>query len=292
MRIPKKEFIGIFALLLSAFFFYISMAAISVAKTEVQLAPSFFLFARCLLGIVTVVPFIVAKRISLTPKENKFLFLRVVANFIAVYTGYKCVSLVSASVGNILNMTYPIFVVILTAIFFKEQRDRFQYALCFLAFVGIYLIINPDFSTLNQHAFWGVISGAAGGVSVISLNITRQKNSVELVVFYVFLFGSIFSLVLFPEEIFAPSYIEFYHLFYSASAAVLGNALLTFGFRYVSAVEGSIISSTRILLAALLGPFFAAEPSLGLVGWVGAVIIFTTNALLAYSKKTKKYLVA
>ncbi len=37
----------------------------------------------------------------------------------------------------------------------------------------------------------------------------------------------------------------------------------------------------RILLAALLGPLVAAEPSLATAGWVGALLLFGANAMLA-----------
>jgi hypothetical protein len=49
----------------------------------------------------------------------------------------------------------------------------------------------------------------------------------------------------------------------------------------VTAVNGSIISSSRILLAALLGPLLVADPHLTLVGWLGALLIFAANAALA-----------
>jgi hypothetical protein len=49
-------------------------------------------------------------------------------------------------------------------------------------------------------------------------------------------------------------------------------------------VEGGIIASSRILLAAILGPFIAADPALLLKGWFGAAIILGVNILLAVRK--------
>jgi hypothetical protein len=49
-------------------------------------------------------------------------------------------------------------------------------------------------------------------------------------------------------------------------------------------VEGGIISSSRILLAAILGPFIAADPALLLKGWFGAAVIMGVNILLAVRK--------
>jgi len=65
----------------------------------------------------------------------------------------------------------------------------------------------------------------------------------------------------------------------------MGQIFITFGFRFVTAVEGSIISSSRILLAALLGPVIAAEPALTLIGWLGAFLIFIGNVYLALAPK-------
>jgi hypothetical protein len=45
-----------------------------------------------------------------------------------------------------------------------------------------------------------------------------------------------------------------------------------------------VISSSRILLAALLGPWLAAEPALGPAGWIGALLIFMANVVLAVRK--------
>ncbi len=60
--------------------------------------------------------------------------------------------------------------------------------------------------------------------------------------------------------------------------------LLTLGFRYVTAVEGSIISSSRILMAAILGPWIAQDPPLVVSGWIGALLIFLANVTLAVRK--------
>ena len=49
----------------------------------------------------------------------------------------------------------------------------------------------------------------------------------------------------------------------------------------MTAVEGAVISSSRILLAALLGPLLVADPPLSLAGWAGAPIIFAANVALA-----------
>jgi drug/metabolite transporter (DMT)-like permease len=75
-----------------------------------------------------------------------------------------------------------------------------------------------------------------------------------------------------------------YYLALSSGFAIMGQYCITFGYRYVTAVEGGIISSSRILLAATLGPFIASDPFLDAWGWLGAALIFLVNAALAWRK--------
>lgn len=96
--------------------------------------------------------------------------------------------------------------------------------------------------------------------------------------------GSILILIFFHDAIFIPNAKELFFLLSCSVAGVLGQYLITFGFLYVTAVEGSIISSSRILLAALLGPLLVADPPLTVAGWCGALLIFSANAVLALRK--------
>ena len=93
--------------------------------------------------------------------------------------------------------------------------------------------------------------------------------------------GALLMFIGFHREFFWPDARHLYYLIPCAAAGVAGQFLLTIGFRYVTAVEGSIISSMRILLAALLGPLLAGEPALAAAGWVGAMLLFGANAMLA-----------
>ena len=86
---------------------------------------------------------------------------------------------------------------------------------------------------------------------------------------------------IFSGDFFWPDPLEFYYLGLCAATGVAGQFLLTIGFRYVTVVDGSIISSMRILLAALLGPFVVGELPLDAAGWTGALLLFGANALLA-----------
>ncbi len=119
---------------------------------------------------------------------------------------------------------------------------------------------------------------------MIYLNLARLYHDSETTLFYMFGLGTVLIYALFFKEIFLPDALGLYYLVLSAALSVCGQYLMTLGFRYVTAVEGGIISSTRILLAALLGPLVVAEPSLSAAGLFGALLLFTANVILIIRK--------
>ena len=93
--------------------------------------------------------------------------------------------------------------------------------------------------------------------------------------------GTIVMYAVFHDYIFWPNAEELYYLMMCGLYGIIGQYLMTIGFLYVTAVEGGIISSTRILLAAMLGPYVAGDPPLTAAGWTGALLIFIANVTLA-----------
>ena len=215
------------------------------------------------------------------PRNYHQLIGRTVANCVAVYCFYKAVKYTSVAEANILNMTYPVFVALLSWIFLRRQRDPIALAMVAVAFTGIWLILAPGKIDIKPANLWGLASGMSASCSIIYLNISRQNHDTNTVLFFMFGLGALLMFIGFQHEFFWPDARHLYYLIPCAAAGVAGQFLLTIGFRYVTAVEGSIISSMRILLAALLGPLLAGEPALAAAGWVGAMLLFGANAMLA-----------
>ncbi|PID42672.1 MAG: EamA family transporter, partial [Proteobacteria bacterium] len=153
-----------------------------------------------------------------------------------------------------------------------------------LACCGIWLLLSPgEFSSGWQNG-WALASAVMAAIAMIYLNISRRYHDSQTILFFMFGLGSLAMLLLCNDSIFLPDKTAFFFLFSCSAAGVLGQYLLTYGFLYVTAVEGSVISSTRILLAALLGPFLVGDPFLTLTGWCGAFLIFTADTILAFRK--------
>jgi len=276
---------GCLAVLLSAICFYLSTATIRWAQLRgIHPDPSFYVLTRLLLGFVIVTSLLILQKRSPRPHNYGLLVGRAVANSVAVYCFYQAVQTTTVSHANILNMTYPIFVALIAWGFLPEQRDGHMLLALAAAFAGIVLILYPAEMTFNPNYLWGLGSGISAALAIVCLNLSRQVHDSETVLFYMFGIGSLIIYAGFHQRMVIQHGGDLVSLLTCAAFGIAGQYLITLGFRYISAVEGSIISSIRILIAAFVGPLLALDPALTMRGWLGALLIFIANVYLALRK--------
>lgn len=280
-----KVLLGCLCIFGSAFFFYLSTVIIKWSLIKgLQIDTASFVFARFLLGFITVSILMVIKKKKISVKKKRYLIGRTIANCVAVYCFFKGVEVTSVSQANILNMTYPLFVAIFSWIFLKEQRDLIAILVAVFAFAGIWLILSPGKMSFQVNSLWGLASGISAAIAIMYLNLSRQVHDTDTILFFLFGLGSVIIFIFFFNKMHLPQSSELNYLFSCSLSAIMGQYLITLGFKYVTAIEGGIISSTRILLAALLGPVIAMDPALSVSGWTGAFLIFTGNVYLTLRK--------
>ena len=144
--------LGGFAVFASAFCFYFSTVVIRWSQAEVAIEPSYFVFARFLLGFVVVCAIMAYRRQPPRPRSYHLLLGRTLFNCVAVYCFYMAVKFTSVAEANILNMTYPVFVALISWALLRQQRDPIALAMVAVAFAGIWLILSPakiDFKPAN-----------------------------------------------------------------------------------------------------------------------------------------------
>ena len=280
----RRQLWGCLAIFGSAFCFYLATTTIRWSQAYAAIDPAFFVLMRFVLGFVVVGTSLLLHGHPVWPRKLRFLLGRAVSNCFAVYCFFKAVALTSAAEANILNMTYPVFIAVFTWLFLRSQRDGVILALVVVAMVGIWLLLKPGEIGWKPDLIWGLASGISAAFSLVFLNLARQQDASETILLVMFGLGALIMLALFSDRLFMPDRTAFFFLMVCSLFGVGGQYLLTYGFRYVTALEGGIISSTRILLAALLGPWLVAEPMLSVAGWSGALLIFSANVLLAMRK--------
>jgi drug/metabolite transporter (DMT)-like permease len=276
-----QSFGGGLAVFASAFCFYFSTVVIRWSQAEVSIDPSYFVFVRFLLGFVVVCALMGARRQLPKPRRYHLLLGRTIGNCVAVFCFYNAVKYTTVAEANILNMTYPVFVAVISWVMLRQQRDPVAMAMVVVAFAGIWLILAPEEVAFKTANLWGLASGISASAAIVYLNISRRYHDTNTVLFFMFGIGAAIMLVAFHDRFFWPEGPALRYLLLCSVTGIAGQFLLTLGFRYVTAVEGSVISSMRILLAGVLGPFVAGEDALGVAGWVGGLILFGANTVLS-----------
>ncbi|WP_413909664.1 DMT family transporter [Desulfobacula sp.] len=280
-----KVLLGCICIFGSAFFFYLATIIIKWAKIKgLHIDPALFVFARFLLGFISVLILMALKKKKIKAEKKGYLIGRTIANCVAVYCFFKGVDLTSVVQANILNMTYPLFIAIFSWMFLKEQRDAIAIIVVIIAFAGVWLILAPGKMNFHLNSLWALASGISAAISMMYLNLSRRVNDTETTLFFLFGLGSALIYIAFFDKINMPQLLDLKYLFLCSISGIVGQYLITIGFKYVTAIEGGIISSTRILLAAVLGPFIAMDPALSVFGWVGAFLIFSGNIFLTLRK--------
>ncbi|MBT6338605.1 MAG: DMT family transporter [Desulfobacula sp.] len=283
-----KVLLGCLCIFGSAFFFYLATVIIKWAKIKgLNIDPALFVFARFLLGFITVLILMALKKKKIKVKKKRYLIGRTMANCVAVYCFFKGVDLTSVGQANILNMTYPLFIAIFSWMFLKEQRDAIAIVVVVIAFAGVWMILTPGKMNFNMNSLWALASGISAAIAMMYLNLSRQVHDTETTLFFLFGLGSLLIYAVFFNHIHMPGFLDLKYLFFCSASAIVGQFLITIGFKYVTAIEGGIISSTRILLAAVLGPVIAMDPVLSTSGWAGAFLIFSGNIFLTLRKAKK-----
>lgn len=281
MKPSLATLLGKLAVFASAFCFYLGTVAIRWSRAEVIIDPGYFAFTRFLLGFVIVCAVMAITRQPLRPRNYHLLVGRTVFNCIAVLCFFTAVTRTSVAEANILNMTYQVFVAVLSWILLRSQRDRLATAMVPVAFAGIWLILAPGHMQVNSGNLWALASGISASGAILYLNVSRQYHDVNTILFFMFGLGALITLAAFYDRIYWPDARTLYYLLLCSGFTIAGQFLITVGFRYVTAVEGGIISSMRIFLAALLGPIMVGEAWLTGAGWLGALLLFAANAVLA-----------
>jgi drug/metabolite transporter (DMT)-like permease len=189
-----------------------------------------------------------------------------------------------------LNMTYPVFIFLVAPLFKLEKLHKISLLFLAMAMTGIYFVIFPDFSHINKGDVIGLLSGIFAAFSIITLSIAREHDSTVLIVFYLMAIGTVCNAFMMAPVFVMPHVKDLPFLIASGMAGVLGQVLLTMGYKNVSAKAGSMVSSSRIIFAATMGFFFFSEAISIRILAGGFLIIASIIGISALRNKTMETL--
>lgn len=211
---------------------------------------------------------------------------------------YSCMIETSAAVAVILLYTAPVFVMVMSLIFFKERLTAKKIIAFFLAIAGCVLVSGVVSG--SKMSAWGIAAGILSGFTYSLYGILASafmKRNDEPLTFSAlsFLFAAIVAIPLAsPFDIvsktaengnFALSILFF--VFFAFCTAVAPYALYTWGLSGVKPVTASILAFSEPLTGCIFG-VFALDQDLDAFGIIGIVLVCVAILVLNVNFKYKK----
>lgn len=250
---------GIILLLLAEFFFSSSTVFAKLANNLMTINPQLFVFLRFALGLLLMTVYLGVRRESFLPERWSLVIARGVFNTISVSLFFLAIANTSVTNANMLNMTYPAFIFLLAPLVIKEKSHSQGWFYLLLTMLGALLVIRPDFQAINMGDVYGLLSGLISAVAIISLRLARKTESTTTILFYLMLIGTVLTAGFVFPHLIIPTGIAGWYLWGAVFCGLAGQALITVGYRYISATSGSLVSASRIIFATVLGVSFCGD---------------------------------
>ncbi len=278
---------GIIFLMLSELCFTISTIFSKLLTNASDVSAMEVTFSRFFLGLVVVSGIVYKNSISLIPNRLSLLVWRGVLNTVAVILFFLASQYTTITNTHMLNMTYPFFIFLFAPLFFRQEKiSPFLYLILIAALAGIWLVINPNLNSINKGDIFGLLSGIISAFAIITLNMARKNDSTMVILFYLMSIGTVLNgLVMLPVFVW-PQGGQWLLLFASATIGVVGQICITYGYKYITARAGSLISSSRILYAVVLGMLVFSE-DLTLRIAAGGLMILLSIVAVTWLQKTE-----
>lgn len=251
---------GIVYVLLSALFFALGSIFGKVVTNNSDLSGAINSFSRFFLGAILMLIYILYTKRSLKVNKMKYIANRSIFNGISILLFSFGVQYTTVTNANMLQMTYPVFVLILAPLLFKEKIKKSSYLYLIIILIGCYLVAFPSFDSLNMGDFLSMVSAIAAALSILSLTEARKYDEGYTIVFYVMLLGTFINLPFFIKDFIMPDLDILFYVILSGLSGFLGQIFITMGFKYVDNATGSLVSTSRILIGAILGIIFFDDP--------------------------------
>ena len=201
---------------------------------------------------------------------------------------FTAITIMPLSTAAILLYTSPIWIMLMSMLFFREKLNRIKLIALALAFAGCVLVsgISGEGITLIGLLI-GLGSGIGYGLYSILGTIALRRYSPYTVTTYTFLFAAAGSwLVCGPADMISKftaaadlPFLLFFCCLTALVTAVIPFLSYTLGLRTVEASRAGILATIEPMVATLIGILVFAEP-LTLLSGLGILLILTAVVLL------------
>ncbi len=205
---------------------------------------------------------------------------------------FTAITMMSLSTAAILLYTSPIWIMLMSVLFFREKLNRRKILALALAFAGCVLVSGVSGNGVSLIGLLvGLGSGIGYGLYSILGTVALRRYSPYTVTTYTFLFAAAGSWVICnPGDMISkfsaapdPGFLLFFCCLTALVTAVIPFLAYTLGLQTVEASMAGIIATIEPMVATLIGIVFFSEPltvlsGLGILLILGAIILLNRKS--------------
>ena len=283
----KKQYKGIFYIILSAFCFSLMDMFVRMSGDLPSIQKSFF---RNIVAAVFGCILVLKEKDSFQWKKGsgKYLILRSLFGTLGILCNFYAIDHLALADASMLNKMSPFFVVIFSFLFLKEKVTAAQILLVMGALGGSLFVVKPTVSNLDLiPSLIGLLGGLGAGAAY---TMVRKLGTVGIKgPFIVFFFSTFSCVITLPWLIFdyhAMTLWQVLVLLLAGLCAAGGQFAITAAYCYAPASEISIYDYTKVIFSMVLG-FVMFQQIPDFYSWVGYVIICLMAVLMFFYNKKR-----
>ena len=236
-------------------------------------------FYRSLIGTIVLYCLFIFYKKKLTIIDNKNIKFHILRSFfgvLAMYFGYKALTLIPLSLASTIGFTKVFFASLMSWLILKEKPKFKNFSLVLLGFLGVFLITLPSTVSEIDGVILSLVSSifVSGGIIVVSY-LTKKETTMNILIFHSAI-SSILTFLIFFDGISFDIKESFYSLFFLTITALIGQYFNIESYRDEKASSVILVSYTRIIFSTALGFFFFNE-KVSFTALSGILIIIVTT---------------
>jgi len=188
---------GILYILVGMVIFSIQDALIKFVYEDAALYELYF--GRTLTAVILLTSYLIFSKQKIIWKTH-YPFLatfRVICFFFGFSLFYVSITFMSLAMANALFFSSPFFISILAKLFLKEQVGIRRWTAIFVGFIGVYIVLNPNFENFNIMSLAPVGCALCYATSMTITKITSDKDNVYTQMIHLYIGAIIISILFF-----------------------------------------------------------------------------------------------
>ena len=156
-------------------------------------------FGRTLAAIILLISYLKFsnKKIELKTYYPLLTTIRVICFFFGFSFFYISLTYMTLATANALFFCCPFFVSILAIIFLKEKIGIRRWSAIIAGFIGVYIVLNPDFSNFNYMKLAPIACALCYAISMTITKVTSDKDNVYTQMLHLYIGAIIISILFF-----------------------------------------------------------------------------------------------